>query len=90
MDGVTATRRLREDDAHTPILALTTFDDDEALAGMLRAGASGFVLKGAPAEEGKVFLQIVPSPWNNASAGSFRVRISMEWKFFAVFGFLGM
>jgi len=34
--------------------------------------------EGAPTEEGKVFLQIVPSPWNNASAGSFRVRISME------------
>ena len=33
------------------MLALTTFDDDEALAGMLRAGAAGFVLKGIPAEE---------------------------------------
>jgi DNA-binding NarL/FixJ family response regulator len=51
MDGVTATRRLRELDAALPILALTTFDDDEVLAGMLRAGASGFVLKDVPAEE---------------------------------------
>ena len=33
------------------MLALTTFDDDQALAGMLRAGASGFVLKGVPAED---------------------------------------
>ena len=33
------------------MLALTTFDDDEVLAGMLRAGAAGFVLKGVPAEE---------------------------------------
>jgi DNA-binding NarL/FixJ family response regulator len=33
------------------VLALTTFDDDEALAGMLRAGAAGFVLKGIPAED---------------------------------------
>ena len=32
-------------------MALTTFDDDEALAGMLRAGATGFVLKGVAAEE---------------------------------------
>src|SRR5205085_2573962 len=31
-----------------------------------------------PTEEGKVYFQIVPSPWNNASSGSFRVRISME------------
>lgn len=34
--------------------------------------------EGAPTEEGKVYLQIVPSPWNNASSGSYRVRISME------------
>jgi DNA-binding NarL/FixJ family response regulator len=51
VDGITATRRLREDPAAPPVLALTTFDDDEVLAGMLRAGAAGFVLKGVPAEE---------------------------------------
>jgi DNA-binding NarL/FixJ family response regulator len=51
VDGVTATRRLRADPAAPPVLALTTFDDDEVLAGMLRAGAAGFVLKGVPAEE---------------------------------------
>ena len=51
LDGVAATRRLREARPGLPVLALTTFDDDEALAGMLRAGAAGFVLKGIPAEE---------------------------------------
>ena len=51
LDGVAATRLLRNDRPSTPVLALTTFDDDEALAGMLRAGAAGFALKGAPAEE---------------------------------------
>ena len=51
LDGVTATRQLRAHRPSTPVLALTTFDDDEALAGMLRAGANGFVLKGSPAEE---------------------------------------
>jgi hypothetical protein len=34
--------------------------------------------EGTPADQGKVLLQIVPSPWNNASSGSYRVRISME------------
>jgi DNA-binding NarL/FixJ family response regulator len=51
LDGVAATRRLRAERPSIPVLALTTFDDDQALAGMLRAGAAGFVLKEIPAEE---------------------------------------
>jgi DNA-binding NarL/FixJ family response regulator len=51
MDGVEATRRLTQAPSAPPVLALTTFDDDQALAGMLRAGAAGFVLKGVPAED---------------------------------------
>jgi len=48
---VQATRELRSREGSPPVLALTTFDDDEVLAGILRAGASGFVLKGVPAED---------------------------------------
>jgi len=51
VDGVAATRQLRTQAEAPPVLALTTFDDEEVLAGMLRAGAAGFVLKGAPAED---------------------------------------
>jgi DNA-binding NarL/FixJ family response regulator len=51
VDGVRATRDLRRRDGSPPVLALTTFDDDEVLAGMLRAGAAGFVLKGVPAQD---------------------------------------
>ncbi len=51
VDGVAATRALREDPAAPPVLVLTTFDDDEVLAGALRAGASGFLLKGVPADD---------------------------------------
>jgi DNA-binding NarL/FixJ family response regulator len=51
LDGVAATSLLRAKRPSLPVLALTTFDDDEALAGMLRAGASGFILKGVPADE---------------------------------------
>ena len=51
MDGVEATRRLREEATSPPVLVLTTFDDDELLSGALRAGASGFQLKDAPAED---------------------------------------
>ena len=51
VDGVEATRRLRRDDSAPPVLVLTTFEDDEVLAGALRAGAAGFLLKGVPAED---------------------------------------
>ena len=44
VDGVRATEQVRAAGDGPPVLALTTFDDDEVLAGMLRAGAAGFVL----------------------------------------------
>jgi DNA-binding NarL/FixJ family response regulator len=59
VDGVTATKQLHAEEPTTPVLALTTFDDDEALAGMLRAGAVGFVLKGVPAEELQRAVRVV-------------------------------
>jgi DNA-binding NarL/FixJ family response regulator len=51
VDGVAATEQLRRDPDSPPVLVLTTFDDDEILAAALRAGASGFLLKGVPAED---------------------------------------
>jgi DNA-binding NarL/FixJ family response regulator len=59
VDGVQATRALRAVDGAPPVLALTTFDDDEVLAGMLRAGAAGFVLKGVPAEDLQQAVRVV-------------------------------
>jgi DNA-binding NarL/FixJ family response regulator len=51
MDGAEATRRLRLRGEAPPVLVLTTFDDDEVLAAALHAGAAGFQLKDAPAED---------------------------------------
>jgi len=51
VDGVAATEALRQTPTSPPILVLTTFDDDEILAAALRAGASGFLLKGVPADD---------------------------------------
>ena len=51
VDGVAATARLRQDKDAPPVLVLTTFDDDEVLAAALRAGASGFLLKGIPVDD---------------------------------------
>jgi DNA-binding NarL/FixJ family response regulator len=48
IDGLEATRRISEDPAltNTKVLVLTTFELDEYVFGALRAGASGFLLKG--------------------------------------------
>lgn len=51
VDGIEATRRLQALPDAPPVLALTTFDDDELLSGVLRAGAAGFLLKDSPAED---------------------------------------
>lgn len=59
VDGVAVTRQVREELPDCPVLALTTFDDDESLSGMLRAGAAGFILKGAPAEELQRAVRVV-------------------------------
>ncbi|MGV0743851.1 response regulator [Mycolicibacterium sp. XJ870] len=49
VSGIEATQLLTESGG-PPVLALTTYDDDELVAGVLRAGARGFVLKHSPAE----------------------------------------
>lgn len=51
VDGVAATAALAASGSRVPVLVLTTFEDDEVLAGALRAGAAGFLLKGVPAED---------------------------------------
>ena len=48
VDGLEATRRLA---GRTRVLILTTFDIDEYVYEALRAGASGFLLKDAPADQ---------------------------------------
>jgi DNA-binding NarL/FixJ family response regulator len=50
MDGIEATRRIRAGDG-PPVLVLTTFDEDEILWGAIDAGAAGFILKEARAED---------------------------------------
>ncbi len=52
LDGLEATRRIvAEAGDATAVLVLTTFDLDEYVYEALRAGASGFLLKDAPAEQ---------------------------------------
>ncbi len=51
LDGLAATRRLVADGSSARVLVLTTFDLDEYVFEALRAGAGGFLLKDATAEE---------------------------------------
>jgi DNA-binding NarL/FixJ family response regulator len=51
LDGIEATRRIAAGDGSPHILILTTFDLDDYVYEALRAGASGFLLKDARAEE---------------------------------------
>jgi DNA-binding NarL/FixJ family response regulator len=50
VDGVAATRRLRVQQPACRIVALTTFEDDELVFEVLRAGAVGYLLKDAPVD----------------------------------------
>ena len=51
LDGIEATRRLRQAGVDARVLVLTTFDLDEYVYAAMRAGASGFLLKDAPREQ---------------------------------------
>lgn len=51
MDGVEATRRLRQEHPQAKVVILTTFDDDAYVFDGLRAGALGYLLKDVSGEE---------------------------------------
>jgi DNA-binding NarL/FixJ family response regulator len=51
MDGIEATRLITASSRPARVLILTTFDLDDYVYSALRAGASGFMLKDAPAEQ---------------------------------------
>ncbi|HZT15756.1 MAG TPA: response regulator transcription factor [Gaiellaceae bacterium] len=59
LDGLAATRELVASGSATRVLVLTTFDLDEYVFEALRAGASGFLLKDAPAEELVAAVRVV-------------------------------
>jgi len=51
LDGIGATRRLRERHPDVRVIALTTYADDESVLGALRAGARGYLTKDASGQD---------------------------------------
>lgn len=51
IDGIEATRRLVQRSPHIAVLVLTMFDDDESVFAAMRAGARGYLVKGARRED---------------------------------------
>jgi DNA-binding NarL/FixJ family response regulator len=51
LDGIATTRALAEAGSPARVLVLTTFDTDRNVVDALQAGATGFLLKDAPAEQ---------------------------------------
>lgn len=51
IDGIQATRRLRQSGSAAAVLMLTMNEDDEAVLDAMRAGARGYLVKGAAQDE---------------------------------------
>jgi len=59
MSGIEATRRIRSEHPATAVVILTMFADDDTLLAAMRAGALGYLLKGAPASEITLAIDLV-------------------------------
>lgn len=51
LDGVEVLRRLSQSNPEVRVIVFTAFDTDERILGAVRAGAQGYLLKGAPRKE---------------------------------------
>jgi DNA-binding NarL/FixJ family response regulator len=51
INGIEATRRVLERNPNIGVVVVTMFEDDDSVFAAMRAGARGYVLKGADAEE---------------------------------------
>ncbi len=91
IDGVLATKIIAHSSIETKVLVLTSYDSHEYVAKSIYAGAKGYILKGAPADEIReavrfvnrgymqiapgLFEKFMPTPPSNSEVGS-----SLEFK----------
>ena len=59
IDGIAATQRIKSDNSATRIIALSAFDNDTQVIGMLAAGAEGYCLKTIEWEQLIAVIQLI-------------------------------
>lgn len=59
LNGIEATRRIVQTSPHIGVIVVTMFEDDDSVFAAMRAGAKGYVLKGADQEEMLRVIQAV-------------------------------
>ena len=68
LDGVLATKAVKQRYPHVGIIILTTFDDDDYVYSALKYGASGYLLKGGSVQELADAIRIVAAGGNILNA----------------------
>ena len=59
VNGIEATRRVLRNSPHIGVIVVTMFEDDDSVFAAVRAGARGYVLKGADQDEVLQAIQVV-------------------------------
>lgn len=67
LDGIAATRLIREQDPEIKVLMLSVHDDDMRIVSAIQAGAQGYILKDADHAE---FLRIIRGTYKNQKVSS--------------------
>jgi hemolysin D len=86
IDGVLATKIISHSSLKTRVLVLSSHDSDEYVADSIYAGANGYILKGAPAQEicdavrfvNRGYMQIAPGLFEKFIPN--KIEASLEWK----------
>ncbi|WP_008311740.1 response regulator transcription factor [Leptolyngbya sp. PCC 6406] len=72
MDGVAASREIRQRFPTVKVLVLTTFDEDELVQQAIAAGAMGYLLKDTPSEELAAAIRAVHRGYTQFGPGIFQ------------------
>jgi hemolysin D len=87
IDGVLATKIISHSSLKTKVLVLSSHDSDEYVADSIYAGANGYILKGAPAQEIRDAVRFVNRGYMQIAPGLFEKFIphkeqtsALEWK----------